>query len=125
MPWKFRDDAPIYTQVVDKLKTKIFIGEYLPGEKLPSVREFASEIGINPNTVQRALGDMEACGLVLSNRTSGKYITENKELIDELKSGVAMALVNEFYKKMLDLGYSNSEIINMISSKKEEDVVNG
>lgn len=77
MSWEFQDHLPIYAQLMDTLKRRIITGRYLPGEKLPSVRELAAEAGINPNTVQRAFSELEREGLIYTQRATGKYVTEN------------------------------------------------
>ena len=76
MSWTFKEDRPIYSQLVEHIKLGIVSGEWSPGSKLPSVRDLAEEAGVNPNTMQRALADLEREGLVHSKRTSGRYITE-------------------------------------------------
>ncbi len=78
MSWEFQDHLPIYAQLMDTLKRRIVTGRYLPGEKLPSVRELAAEAGINPNTVQRAFSELEREGLIYTQRATGKYVTENE-----------------------------------------------
>ena len=75
MEWQFRNDSPIYTQLTQRLTQAIVAGEFRPGERLPSVRELAVEAGVNPNTVQRALADLERDGLVFSQRTAGRFVT--------------------------------------------------
>ena len=77
MPWEFQDHLPIYAQLMDTLKRRIITGRYLPGEKLPSVRELAAEAGINPNTVQRAFSELEREGLIYTQRATGKYVTKD------------------------------------------------
>ena len=72
MSWEFQDHLPIYAQLMDTLKRRIVTGRYLPGEKLPSVRELAAEAGINPNTVQRAFSELEREGLIYTQRATGK-----------------------------------------------------
>ena len=78
MEWQFRNDSPIYTQLTQRLTQAIVAGEFRPGERLPSVRELAVEAGVNPNTVQRALSELERDGLVFSQRTAGRVVTGNE-----------------------------------------------
>ena len=85
MEWNFENDRPIYIQLVEKLKLAIVAGEYPAGERLPSVRDLAIEIKANPNTVQRALVDLEQTGLIYTERTNGKFVTEDKELVQEIR----------------------------------------
>ena len=79
MRWEFSNDAPIYTQLIQQIKVGIVAGVFPPGERLPSVRELATEAGVNPNTMQRALAELERDGLVYSQRTAGRFVTEDKE----------------------------------------------
>ena len=87
MSWEFQDHLPIYAQLMDTLKRRIVTGRYLPGEKLPSVRELAAEAGINPNTVQRAFSELEREGLIYTQRATGKYVTENEADIKSARAG--------------------------------------
>ena len=77
MPWSFQADTPIYTQLVARLQEQIVSGAYPPGSKLPSVRDLAADAGVNPNTVQRAFAELERLGLIYTQRTSGKFVTED------------------------------------------------
>ena len=89
MEWNFRNDQPIYSQLTQRLTEAIVSGIYAPGEKLPSVRERALEAGVNPNTVQRALTELEREGLVFSQRTAGRFVTENENMIVNAKLRIA------------------------------------
>ena len=77
MQWQFSNDAPIYTQLIQQVKVGIVTGAFPPGERLPSVRDMATEAGVNPNTMQRALAELERDGLVYSQRTAGRFVTED------------------------------------------------
>ena len=81
MQWKFDGNAPIYTQLVDQMKLGIVSGEWIPGQRIPAVRELAVDAGVNPNTMQRALQELERQGLMFSQRTSGRFETEDREMI--------------------------------------------
>lgn len=118
MAWEFKSDRPIYTQLLEKIQLMIISGKYKPGDKLPSVREFASEAAVNPNTMQRAMAELERIGLVYSNRTSGRMITDDLEKIKEIKKELAKESVNEFMQNMGRLGYSEDEIIELIQKYK-------
>ena len=89
MPWNLDSDRPIFIQIIEKIQMDIISGQYAPGDKLPSVRELAQEASVNPNTMQKALSELERTGLVYSQRTSGRYITEDTAMIAELKSTLA------------------------------------
>lgn len=118
MAWEFKSDRPIYTQLLEKIQLMIISGKYKPGDKLPSVREFASDAAVNPNTMQRAMAELERIGLVYSNRTSGRMITDDLEKIKEIKKELAKESVNEFMQNMGRLGYSEDEIIELIQKYK-------
>ena len=121
MEWSFRSDQPIYSQLMQRLSEAIVSGIYAPGEKLPSVRELAVEAGVNPNTVQRALADLERGGLVFSQRTAGRFVTENENMITNAKLRLADERVEEFLRSMKTLGCSKEEVIALIARAKEEE----
>ena len=121
MDWTFRNDLPIYTQLMHRLSEGIVSGVYAPGEKLPSVRDFALEAGVNPNTMQRALTDLEREGLVFSLRTSGRFVTENVEMIREAKYRMAEEKAKEFLNSMKKIGCSAQEIVMLLEQMKEEE----
>lgn len=120
MDWTFRNDLPIYSQLMARLSESIVSGVLQPGEKLPSVRDLAVEAGVNPNTVQRALSDLEREGLVFSQRTAGRFVTEDTAVIQAAKLRLADERVAEFLSAMAQLGCSREEIIALIEGAKEE-----
>ena len=123
MEWRFNSSAPIYAQLVEQLIQRIVTGVYPPGQRIPAVRELAMEAGVNPNTMQRALGELERRGLVFSQRTSGRFVTEEITVIDGAKKTLAGECVKSFLQAMEDLGYEQAEIINLLqqAGEKEED----
>ena len=121
MSWEFQDHLPIYAQLMDKLKRRIITGRYLPGEKLPSVRELAAEAGINPNTVQRAFSELEREGLIYTQRATGKYVTENADEIKSARQALAKTQVAEFLSNMQSLGYSVGDVIVLLQSFNESE----
>ena len=121
MSWEFQDHLPIYAQLMDTLKRRIITGRYLPGEKLPSVRELAAEAGINPNTVQRAFSELEREGLIYTQRATGKYVTENADEIKSARQALAMTQVAEFLSNMQSLGYSVGDVIVLLQSFNESE----
>ena len=104
MIWSLKEDRPIYSQLVEHIKLGIISGTWLSGEKLPSVRDLAEEAGVNPNTMQRALSDLEREGLVYSKRTSGRYITEDNTMIESVRDAIASENINSFIESMKKLG---------------------
>ena len=121
MSWEFQDHLPIYAQLMDTLKRRIVTGRYLPGEKLPSVRELAAEAGINPNTVQRAFSELEREGLIYTQRATGKYVTENADEIKSARQALAKTQVAEFLSNMQSLGYSVGDVIVLLQSFNESE----
>ena len=121
MSWEFQDHLPIYAQLMDTLKRRIITGRYLPGEKLPSVRELAAVAGINPNTVQRAFSELEREGLIYTQRATGKYVTENADEIKSARQELARTQVAEFLSTMQSLGYSVGDVIVLLQSFNESE----
>ena len=121
MDWNFRNDQPIYSQLTQRLTEAIVSGIYAPGEKLPSVRDLALEAGVNPNTVQRALADLERDGLVYSQRTAGRFVTENKNMIVNARLRLADERVAAFLRSMKTLGCDREEVLSLIAQAKEEE----
>lgn len=114
MNWIFDNDRPIYIQLVEQLKIFIVTGAYKCGEKLPSVRELAFETKVNPNTMQKALLELESYGVIYTQRTSGKFVTEDKNLINKLRDEIAKEKLNEFLNVMKRLGYSKEQIVKYL-----------
>ena len=117
MKYKFNNSIPIYIQIVDIIKSKIISGEYKIGSQLDSIRNFALEFEINPNTIQRAFLELENSNLVYSQRTKGRFVTEDEDLIKELKKARATEIMESFIKSMKDLGFSNEEILSLFKEK--------
>ena len=114
MSWSLDSDRPIFLQIVERLQTDIVSGHYKPGDKLPSVRDLAAEAAVNPNTMQKAFTELERIGLVYSKRTSGRFITEDRHMIEQLKTSLATEKIQEFIKLMQKLGFSNDEILSLM-----------
>ena len=120
MEWKFNNDAPIYAQLIAQVRQGIASGIFSPGEQLKPVRELALEAGVNPNTVQRALSELEREGLLFTQRTAGRFVTEDLAVITDVRSGLAKEHAGRFLDAMSNLGYKNSEIIDIIKNSMEE-----
>ena len=95
--------------------TYIVSGRYQPGDKLPSVRDLAAEASVNPNTMQKAFAELERTGLVYSRRTSGRFITEDCHMIEQLKTSLATEKMEEFLAQMRQLGFQNDEILSLMN----------
>ena len=124
MQWQFSNDAPIYTQLIQQVKVGIVTGAFPPGERLPSVRDLATEAGVNPNTMQRALAELERDGLVYSQRTAGRFVTEDNTMINTAKRSLAQRHVKTFLEAMLQLGFQKDEIISLITQELGEEEAN-
>lgn len=119
MIWSFKEDRPIYSQLVELIKFGIVSGEWQPGSKLPSVRDLAEEAGVNPNTMQRALADLEKDGLVYSKRTSGRYITEDGAMVDSVRKAIAAENINNFIESMKKLGFTPEQTLEEFKTAVE------
>ncbi|MBS5926033.1 MAG: GntR family transcriptional regulator [Clostridium sp.] len=120
MAWELKSDRPIYSQLMEYIKISIVSGKYKPGAKIPSVRELASEASVNPNTMQKALTELERLGLLFSVRTSGRFITEDSKMIEEMKCNLAKEEIQAFLKKMEQIGFTKEEAIETIKEIAEE-----
>ena len=119
MGWKLDSVRPFYTQILEVIQYQIVAGRYQPGERLPSVRDLASEAGVNPNTMQRAFAELERNGLVMAQRTSGRVVTENMEMISEVRNKLAREQIREFIDKMKKLGFEKKEILSLLEEDGE------
>lgn len=122
MSWDIDNNKPVYIQLVEQLKSKIISGEFKAGEKIDSVRSLAEDAQVNPNTMQKALVELEREELVFSKRTSGRFVTDDKEKIKSMKKEVANEEIKNLKINLKRLGFTKDEIINLvISNIKEED----
>lgn len=120
MGWNFKSGIPIYSQIVDEMTMRIASGIYQPGEKLPSVRELATNAGVNPNTMQRALAELKRRGLVYSERTSGRYVTREEAVLKSLHEELARRYFQELDVKLRKIGLSGEEIHEAVRRWIEE-----
>lgn len=122
MPWNLTSDRPIYAQLIEKLQLDIITGHYKPGEKLPSVRDLASETSVNPNTMQKALSELERSGLVYAQRTSGRFITDDQELIKNTRNELARMQIRDFIRTMRQFDLDDDEILHLIQEIMKEEI---
>ena len=118
MQWKIDGSAPIYSQLVEQIKLGIVSGEWIPGQRVPAVRELAVDAGVNPNTMQRALQELERQGLLFSQRTSGRFVTEDTEMIEDAKRTLANRHITAFIRQMQALGYTRPEIVALLEESE-------
>ena len=121
MSWDFAPNQPIYTQLIDRLRRAIAAGEYPSGSRLPAVRELAAEAGNNPNTVQRALGELEREGLIYAQRTAGRYVTDDPAAITAARRELAATQVRQYLSAMRALGFSVEEAAALAAEMKEKE----
>ena len=119
MSEQFDSSRPIYAQRVERLKARILAGTYPPGGHLDSVRDLAAAAGVNPNTMQRALAQLEAEGLVRTERTSGRFVTEDTDLIEQLRASAARNIAADFLEKMRSIGYTPQQAAELLRSWNE------
>ena len=120
MDWHFNNDMPIYTQLISQIKFGIVAGQLPPGARMTTVRELAAEAGVNPNTMQRALQELEREGLVYTQRSNGRFVTEDVSMIEGAKMTLAKQHIQEFLRSMEALGYKKEEIIALLAGEEEE-----
>ena len=124
MAEQFDSSRPIYAQIVERLKAKILAGIYPPGGHLDSVRDLAAAAGVNPNTMQRALAQLENESLVRTERTAGRYVTEDRALIEQLRAEAARNLTAEFLEKMRGIGYGLEQAAALLERWNEKEETN-
>lgn len=125
MEWQFDNSMPIYTQLINKIELAIVSGEYVRGQRLPAVRDLASEAGVNPNTLQRAFQELERLGLVYTQRSNGRFVTEDMTVIEKNKQTLAQESIRSFMDSMRRIGFSREEIIKLLESSEKEEKENG
>ncbi len=121
MSWKLDNDRAIYLQLIEEIQMRVVAGFYKPGSKLPSVRELAAEAAVNPNTMQKAFSELEGSGLIITIRTSGRMVTEDTTMIQDLRKKLASEEVRLFFEKMKQYGFNNQEIIDLIKNSMKGD----
>lgn len=119
MNWKLDDSRPIWPQLKEHMVKAIVAGQYPMGGGFPTVRDLAEEAGVNRNTMQRALSELESDGLVITNRTSGRTVTTDERLVAHMKESLAKESVERFIEEMASIGYGPADIIKMINEKGE------
>ena len=120
MAWQFEHDRPIYTQLLKQIRMLIISGVYPTGSRLPSVRDLAAEAAVNPNTMQKALSELERSGLIYSQRTSGRYITEDAGMIQTLKEDIAKEKIKDLLKALEQLGFEPEETTILLQETIKE-----
>ncbi|MGG7177830.1 GntR family transcriptional regulator [Clostridium paraputrificum] len=117
MDFEIDSKIPIYVQIIDFMKKRIIVGEIKGGDRLPSVREYASEMKVNPNTIQRVYTELENQQLIYTQRGIGKFVTEDENVINEVKIDIFNETIDRFIKDSRELGFTKDEIVSIISKR--------
>ncbi len=121
MDWNISAGRPVYLQLIEQLQAAIVAGALPAGARVPPVRELAAEAGVNPNTMQRALQDLEGRGLIQTQRTAGRTVTTDTRLLEELRSGQAQALAKTFWRQMQTLGLDAEQVQALLQQIVQEE----
>lgn len=122
MAWEMDNARPIYLQLMERIQQDIVTGIYKPGDKIPAVRELATMAAVNPNTMQKALTELEKLELVYAKRTSGRFITEDLELLDTMKKELAKKHMDFFLENMIKLGFTQVAAKDLLLTYNKEDL---
>ena len=117
MDKKLKENMPIYVQIMNRVREAIAAGELKPGDKIASVRDLAADFEVNPNTMQRALTELEREGLLLSERTQGRYVTSDAKAIGELRKDIARLAADSFRREMAALGFNEEEMMDFFRER--------
>ncbi len=121
MDFELQNSRPIWLQLSEQLGRRIVNGDYPPGSRFPTVRDLAAEAGVNPNTMQRALGQLESEGLLITNRTAGRTVTEDVGVLDATRKRLAAELTEKYFSDMRELGYTRAQAAALAAEEKEEE----
>ena len=119
MDFVFENNIPIYIQLLDYIKIYLISGVFKPGDKLPSVREFATTFKVNPNTMQKALAELESMNLIYTERTNGKFVTTDEKVIEKLKDEYAITLAKSYFQGMKRIGLGKADSIKYLEGIDE------
>ena len=122
MDFELQSSRPIWLQLAEQLGRRIVTGVYPSGSRFPTVRELAAEAGVNPNTMQRALSQLESEGLVITNRTAGRTVTMDVAVLNAMRKRLAEELRGKYISDMKELGYSRSQAVEFAAAETEEEI---
>ena len=121
MEFELHNSRPIWQQLAEQLARRIVTGVYPPGSRFPTVRELAADAGVNPNTMQRALGQLENEGLVNTNRTAGRTVTEDVMVLEMMRKRLAEELTEQYFSAMKELGFTRAQAAELATVEKEDE----
>jgi len=120
MSWSFDETRPLFQQIVERITVDVVSGKYKAGDKLPSVREYAVEAGVNPNTMQKALSALEESGLIVTQRNSGRYVTEDGALIADYRKSAALKAAKDYIEFAKSAGLTLEEAIEVLKEAESK-----
>ncbi len=120
MAWQFKERRSVYSQIVDRLRSDILSGKYQPGEQLPTVRQLAIEAGVNPNTMQRALSELEDERMFETRGTLGRFVTSEKEVLDRAREHEKISIMTDIAKQACDAGISAAELFEFMKDFEDK-----
>ncbi|MBR7091272.1 MAG: GntR family transcriptional regulator [Clostridia bacterium] len=118
MGLNFDNNIPIYIQIVEYLKLQIIRGQLATNQRIPSVRDLSMDLGANPNTIQRALVELEDMGLIYTERTNGKYVTDDLSLIHSIRDTTIHNMIDDFYVSMSRLGLNKEQVLQILNNER-------
>lgn len=116
----FNDNQPIYLQLMDRICAEIVRGTRRPGDKLPAVREYALEAGVNVNTIQRVYRELETIGIAVMRRGQGTFVTGNEERLTQLREEMRKRYIADFMRQMTEMGFDRNDIIQSLEAERRE-----
>ena len=119
MVWKFSGHAPVYQQIMQIIQSAVLTGELSPGQRIPSVRDLAWDAQVNPNTMQHALQELERMGLLVTQSTNGRNVTEDHAIIEKMRQEKTQVIMEEFLGRFAQLGISLRQMIQMLQSMEQ------
>lgn len=122
MEWKLTADRPVYLQLLEQFERQLASGEWAAGSRLPSVRELAADAGVNPNTMQRTLQELETRGLILTQRTAGRTVTQDAQKLAAVREQLGQALALEYLRGTKALGYTRAQSAQLLQEIEEESI---
>jgi len=117
MQWRIDSNRPVYVQIMEHIRSAVLSNEYPPGSRIPSVRELAALVNVNPNTMQRAMAELEQQGLLVSTGTLGRFVTEDESVIDALRQQAIQEAVRECAARFRELGLTMQEAAELLSQE--------
>lgn len=121
MLWKFTGSRPVYVQIMDQIRGAVLSGEYSPGGRVPPVRDLAAQAQVNPNTMQRALLELEREGLLIAQGTLGRFVTDDPEILNNMRQDAAQALIRESAARFRAMGLTMEQAASMLLQLEQEE----